>query len=128
MSYVVDAVPDGALAVISACTRLSLCSAEPAAGSGVAGVNAVRLVSYTVDAGDFTIQNASGDEAAAGGREVVIAAQSGGNATASGTATHAVLDDGTDIRLSRALASNVNTTSGQPAGIGSFKYVIPDPS
>lgn len=113
--YTDDAVLNAALAKVATCTRQSLCSGQPA---NFAGIAAVSLGSYTLTAGDgngdYVIAN--GDVS---GRKLTVGAQSGNNATASGSATHVALDDGTTL-LHVTTCASVGTTSGQPFTVAAY--------
>lgn len=113
--YTDDAVLDAACAKIATCTRLSACSGQPA---NYAGIAAVSLGSYTLTAGDgngdYVIAN--GDTS---GRKVTVGAQSGNNASATGTATHVALDDGSTL-LHVTTCASVGTTSGSPFTVAAY--------
>ena len=70
-------------------TRMAACSSEPA---NFAAIAAATLAEVTLAPGDFTIAN--GDTS---GRKVTISQKSGVNVTATGTANHVVLHNGTAI-------------------------------
>ena len=114
-----DSVFDAALSKIATSTTLTLTSGEPA---NLAGVAAVALGAYTVDSGDFTVAN--GDTS---GRKVTIGAQTGNNASGTGTVTHACLDDGTTLLAVTTVASQA-VVSGSPVDIGAFKFEMTDPT
>lgn len=113
--YTDDAVLNAALTKVATCTRQSLCSGQPA---NYAGIAAVSLGSYTLTAGDgngdYVIAN--GDVS---GRKLTVGAQSGNNATASGSATHVALDDGTTL-LHVTTCATVSTNSGQPFTVAAY--------
>lgn len=90
-------------------TRAVLCTTEPANYAAVAGVT---LVSYTVDSSDFTKGN--GDTS---GRKITLAQQSGNNASASGTAGHLALTNGTDTLYAVLTVTSQAVTSGNPVTI-----------
>lgn len=113
--YTDDAVLNAALTKVATCTRQSLCSGQPA---NYAGIAAVSLGSYTLTAGDgngdYVIAN--GDVS---GRKLTVGAQSGNNATATGSATHVALDDGTTL-LHVTTCATVSTNSGQPFTVSAY--------
>jgi hypothetical protein len=119
-----DSVPDTMLAKIATATRLVVTSAEPA---NFAGIAAVTLGSYVMTAGlgggDYSAA-ANGDTS---GRKVTVGAQSGNNASASGTATHVCLDDGTTL-LYVTTCPSVATNSGQPFNVAAWDIEILDPT
>lgn len=124
MTIASDAVLDGSLDVIATCTRVSVCSAEPA---NFAGIAAVSLGSYTLTAGDgngdWTIAN--GDVS---GRKITIGAQSGNNGTATGSANFLAYDDGATLHYTTAGDGDV-VNSGSAWSLGSYDVSeIADPS
>ena len=87
---VADAVLDAALNFVkNNATKLHVCSTAPA---NYAGIAAVELASVVIDSADFT-GPADGDTS---GRKVAVNAQTGMTVTASGTAAHIALSNGTD--------------------------------
>lgn len=101
-------VLDAALAEVATATRLVLCSAEPA---NYAGIAAVALADVTLTAGilvgDYTLANGDVD-----GRKVTVSAQSDFAIDASGTVTHIVLDDGTDLQYVTTCTAQALTAGG----------------
>jgi len=119
-----DAALDGTLDIIATCTRVSICSAEPA---NFAGIAAVSLGNYTLTAGDgggdWTIAN--GDTS---GRKITLGAQSGNNGTATGAANFLAFDDGTTMHWTIA-ADGDTVNSGSPVNISAVKVAeLADPS
>lgn len=112
-------VLDAALDVVSAATRMTLCSSAPA---NFAGISSVALADATLDSGDFSI--ADGDTS---GRKVTVAAQSGIEVDATGTVTHLALDDGETLLLVTEVTSQA-LTQGNTADVPAFDYEIADPS
>lgn len=124
MTIASDAVLDGALDIIATCTRVSICSSEPA---NFAGIAAVSLGSYTLTAGDgggdWTIAN--GDT---NGRKITLGAQSGNNATGTGAANFLAFDDGATLHYTTA-GDGDTVNNGSPFTISSYKVVeIADPT
>lgn len=110
---------DAKLDRIKACTRMYLCSAQP---STFAGIAAVSLGYYDLDSGDYS---ANADHTGTdGGRFTLVAAQSGNNATASGTGNHValVIQGSSELRRVTTCPS-VTVTSGQPWTSAAFKIV-----
>lgn len=116
-------VLDAALAEIATATRLTITSAQPA---NFAGIAAVLLGSYTISAGlgggDFSAAT-DGDVS---GRKTTVGAQSGNNATGTGSATHTCLDDGTTL-LYVTTSPTISVTSGQPFTVAAWDIEIEDP-
>lgn len=123
---VADAVLDAALNHIkNNATKLHVCSTQP---TTYAEANATyQLASVVIDSSDFT-GPANGDTS---GRKVTIGAQSGMLVTASGTAAHIALTNGTDtlyyvteIEPDTALVDNDSNT----CSTGAWKIEIADPA
>lgn len=118
-----DSVADAMLAKIATSTRLTVTSAEPA---NFAGIAAVLLGSYVMTAGlgggDYSAA-ANGDVS---GRKTQVLAQTGNNASASGSANHTCLDDGTTL-LYVTTCPAVSTNSGQPFNVAAWDIEVADP-
>ena len=113
-----DAFIDGGLLAIDNCTLMTVCSAEPLNKAGVA---AVALASVAITGVDFTIAN--GDTS---GRKVTVAQQTDIAITATGTANHVVIDDGTNILVTTCNAQSL--TSGGTVTVPAFDHEIGDPA
>jgi hypothetical protein len=101
-------------------TRYDICSAQPA---NYAGIAAVTLGTTTLVGGDYT--KANGDVS---GRKVTVAAKNGISITATGTANHVAISNGSNnLIYVTTLASNQSVTSGNTADIASFKVEIENP-
>jgi hypothetical protein len=86
---VADAVLDAALNHIkSNAVRLHVCTTAPA---NYAGISAVQLAIVTIDTSDFT-----GPADGTSGRKLTVAAQTGMEVVADGTAAHIALSNGSD--------------------------------
>lgn len=97
----------------------TLCSAQPA---NFAGIAAVKLASVALNkATDITIAN--GDTS---GRKMTISAKTGVAVTATGTGTHVVIDDGTNIFVTTTSSQAVS--SGGTVDIGAWKDEIAAPA
>ena len=99
---------DAMLDEIATCTRLVVCSAEPA---NFAGIAAVLLASVALTAGDgngdYTI--ADGDVS---GRKLTIAQQAAMAITNSGSANHIALDDGVTLKYVTTCTAQALTSGG----------------
>ena len=117
-----DAYMDAMLALIDNADTLTVCSAQPANEAGIAAV-ALASVALTPGAGngDFTLAN--GDT---NGRKLTIAQQAAISITASGDATHVVLDDGTNIYVTTCTTQTL--TSGGTVTVPAFDIEISDPA
>jgi hypothetical protein len=89
-------------------TRLTVCSAQPA---NFAGIAAVLLASVVMTAGvgngDYTA--ADGDTS---GRKLTVLQQTNMSITASGSATHVCIDDGTTLLYVTTCTSQALTSGG----------------
>jgi len=116
---VANDVLDAALGEIATSTTQTVCSAEPA---NYAGIAAVTLAASTVAAGDFTIADGT-----TSGRKTTVGEQAGVSITASGDATHVVLDDGTTM-LYGTTAPTQTLTSGGTVTVAAWAVEIADPA
>lgn len=119
-----NTVLDAALAEFATSTEQHVCSAEPANHAGIA---AVTLGNYTQTAGLGGASYGAAADRTGGGRETTVAANSGNNATASGTATHVAYTNGTVLKHVTTCPS-VSTNSGQPLNVGSHVVDFQDPA
>lgn len=121
--FMSDSVPDAMLDAIAAGSRVTVCSAQPA---NFAGIAAVLLASVAVTPGDgngdFTIAN--GDTS---GRKLTVAQQASISISASGTATHVCIDDGTNLLYGTTCTSQA-LTSGGTVTVPAFDIEIADPT
>jgi hypothetical protein len=104
---------------IATSTRMTVLSSQPA---NFAAIAAAMLASVTMAGGDFT--QAAGDTS---GRKVTMAAKSGVSITATGTATHIGLDDGTTLLYVTTCTSQA-LTSGNTVNIPAWKVEVADPA
>lgn len=116
-----DAYMDAMLAVIDNADTLTVCSGQPA---NVAGISAVALADATLTPGDgngdFTI--ADGDTS---GRKLTVAQQSNITIDTSGTATHVVIDDGTNLYVTTCTSQAL--TSGGTVTTPAYDIEVGDP-
>ena len=117
-----DNYMDAMLDLIATADTLTVCSGEPA---NVAGIAAVTLAAVAVTPGDgngdFVIAN--GDT---NGRKLTTAQQSAISITSSGTATHVVLDDGTNLYVTTCTSQVL--TSGGTVTVPAWDVEVADPS
>lgn len=113
-----DGFIDGGLDAIDGCTSLNVCSAEPANQAGIA---AVSLADVVIDGSDFT--KANGDT---NGRKVTVGQQTDISIDNTGTATHVVIDDGTDIFVTTCTSQAL--TSGGTVTVPAWDIEISDPT
>ncbi len=114
-----DAILDGMLALAEG-TKLHVCSAAPA---NYAGIAAVELASATISG---AYSKANGDTS---GRKNTLPAQTGIAITATGTADHIAISNGSDtLYLVTTLSASQALTSGGTVDTGAFDHEINDPS
>lgn len=118
--FVADAVMDAALDKVITCTRETVTSSQPANYAGIAAVTLAQKTGLT--SGSYT--KADGTTS---GRKVTVAAASAVSITASGTATHVCLDDGTTL-LAVTTCTSQALVSGGTVDIPAFAYEIADAS
>lgn len=113
-----DGFIDGGLDAIDGCTVLHVCSAEPANHAGIA---AVSLADVVIDGSDFT--KAAGDT---NGRKVTIAQQTDITIDNTGTATHVVISDTTDIFVTTCTSQAL--TAAGTVTVPAWDIEISDPT
>ena len=116
-----DVFIDGGLDRIDDCVTLTVCSAQPANYAGIAAVT-LAAVTLTAGAGNGDYTKANGDTS---GRKLTIAQQAAISITGSGTATHVVLDDATDIYVTTCTSQAL--TSGGTVTVPAWDIEIADP-
>lgn len=99
-----NSVMNAALTKIATSTTMTVTSSQPA---NFAAIAAAKLASVTVSGGDFT--QAAGTVS---GRKVTVGAKSALSITASATATHVCLDDGTTLLLVTTCTSQALVSGG----------------
>lgn len=122
-NYTNPSVLDLALTRIATANRLMVCAGFP---TSYANLTDRKLAEKTLIPGSgngvFTIQDRT-----AGGREIVVAAQSGLSVTASGTADHVVLvNTSTQTILLARTCANAVLTSGMQVSVPSFTHAFTD--
>ena len=112
-----DAFIDGGLDAIDGSTRLTVQPTEPAS---IANITANLLATVVTDGADFT--KANGDVS---GRKLTVAQQAAMSITATGTATHVTIDDGTDYYVTTCTSQAL--TSGGTVTVPAWDIEIADP-
>lgn len=113
---------DDFLDALATCTNMNVTSAEPANFAAIAGVSLADVTLTAGDGnGDYTIAN--GDT---NGRKLTVAEQAAVTVDSTGTATHVVLDDGTNIWVTTCTSQAL--TSGNTVTIPAFDVEIADPT
>jgi hypothetical protein len=102
-------------------TRIDICSALP--------------TTYAEATSTFTLGNKTGlntgatQNGASSGRRVIVPAITDGAVTATGTATHWALTDGSGILVAaQTLAASQSVTSGNVFTLGAISITFPDPA
>lgn len=116
-----DVFIDGGLDRIDDCVTLTVCSAQPANFAGIAAV-ALADVTLTAGAGGGDYTKADGDT---NGRKLSVLQQTAVPIDTTGTATHVVLDDGTDIYVTTCTSQAL--TSGGTVTVPQWDIEIADP-
>lgn len=111
-------VMDAALDKLATGTRETVCSGQPANFAGIAAVTLAQKTGLT--SGSYT--KAAGTVS---GRKTTLAAASAVSITASGTATHVSIDDGTTL-LAVTTCTSQALVSGGTVDIPAFAYEIQD--
>jgi hypothetical protein len=115
-----DVLDDGLQALTDATSKvLHICSAEPSSFANVASVTLGNKTPPTVGA----------PEARAGsGRKVVVSAITDGAVTATATATHYAIVDGSRLLAANTLAASQGVTDGNVFTLAAFDIGIPAPA
>lgn len=118
MPFIADTVFDNGLTVITTNgDRLDICSSEPATYAAVA----------TASLGNSVVTTGSPANGAVDGRRVIVGAITAGTVTATGTATHWALTDGTGVLYATgALAASQAVTSGNTFTLDAISITIRD--
>lgn len=121
MATLSNAVFDNGLSTLTTNgTRIDICSQEPTTYTEATST-------YTL--GNGTITTGSPADRTGGGREVSVTFDSSSSVTATGTATHFAITNGTDtIYATGALSASQSVTSGNTFTLASFTIGIPDPA
>ena len=123
MPFLNDRVYDNGLTVLDTeATTLHICSSEPATFGAVASVT---LGNVALGAADIGAPGAGSPN----GRQVTVQSKTGGNVTATGTASHYAITDTTNSRLLAAstLTASQAVTNGNTFATSSFTIRIPSP-
>ena len=117
-----DNYMDAMLDLIATADTMTVCSGQPA---NVAGISAVALADVALTPGDgngdFTIGN--GDT---NGRKLTVAAQNDIDIDTSGTATHVVIDDGTNLYITTCTSQALTDTG--TVSVPAWDIEVSDPS
>lgn len=98
-------------------TRIDICSAEPASFAGIAAVSL----------GNATVNTGAPQNGAVDGRRVIVPAITTGSVTATGTATHWALSNGTAILVATGpLTASQAVTSGNTFTLDAITIAIRD--
>jgi hypothetical protein len=117
-------VLDAACDEIATCTRLDVCTTEPTDLTEATSTYTVGNVTLTAGDGNGDYTVGDGDTS---GRKVAVAQQSITSASASGTALHIALSDGTSLLAVTSCTSQA-VTSGNPITVPTFDIEFADPT
>jgi hypothetical protein len=113
-----NAMIDGGLDKLITCTTLTVCAGQP---TSFADIAARKLATVVIDGSDFT--KADGDTS---GRKVTVGTQIDMSITATGTADHIAIDDGTDYAITTCTSQAL--TSGNKVTTPAFDIEIAGPT
>lgn len=113
-----DAMIDGGLDKMITCNRLTVLSGEPNSITDI--TTTYKLATSALVGGDFS--KANGD---VNGRKATVAQKTGLPITATGTATHVSIDDGTDFIVTTCTSQAL--TSGGTVTVPAWANEISDP-
>ena len=118
MAYINDEVYDQGLDYADTNgTRIDICSSEPATQGAIAGVSL----------GNDTVNTGATAAGATDGRRVIVPAITAGSVTATGTATHWALSNGSSILVATgALSASQAVTSGNTFTLDAVSITIRD--
>lgn len=114
-----DLMMDASLDYVAGATTMLVCTSQPADRTAAL---ASALASVSMAGGDYT--KADGNTS---GRKVTMAQKTNVPVTATGTATHVALIDGSTLRYVTTCTSQV-LTSGNTVTIPAWKAEVADPS
>lgn len=119
MAYINDEAFDQGLDYLDTNgTRIDVCSQEPTTYTEATST-------YTL--GNATVNTGATQDGATDGRRVIIPAISSGSVTATGTASHWALSDGTSVLLATgALSSSQAVTSGNTFTLNAISITVRD--
>lgn len=123
MATLSNRVYDNGLTVLDTeANRVDICSSEPTTYSAATSTSTLgNTTSISISAPE------DGDTS---GRKVTLAAITGGNVTATGTATHFAISDTSNSRLlaTGSLSASQDVTSGNTFSLTAVDIEIPDPA
>lgn len=115
-----DVLDDGLQSLTDAASKvLHICSAQPSSFANVAAVTLGNKATPTVGAPE---------DGASNGRRVIVSAITDGEVTATATATHWALVDGSRLLAANTLAASQAVTDGNVFTLAAFDIGIPDPA
>lgn len=118
--YAATAVLDALLDKIATGVVMTVCSTQPT--SYAQATSTYKLASVSMSGGDFT--KAAGSPS---GRQVTVGSKSGVSVTASGSAQHVAICDGSTLLYVTTLTAQA-LTSGNTVTIPSWIVTVTDPS
>ena len=122
MAFLADDIFDSGLNVLNtATTTIHITSQE-------ATTRTEAVTTYDLGDVSVSIPAAVDRTASGGGRKVVVPAVTTGSVTATGTASHYAIVDGTRLLVTGILSASQSVTSGNTFSLATFDIGIPDPS
>lgn len=122
MAFLADDIFDSGLNVLnSATTTIHITSQE-------ATTRTEAVTTYDLGNVSVSIPTAVDRTASGNGRKVVVPAVTTGSVTATDTATHYAIVDGTRLLVTGSLSASQAVTSGNTFSLATFDIGIPDPS
>ena len=109
-----SAMTDGGLTKMNTCIHLTVCAGQP---TSYADITTKKLATVTFSASSFTL--AAGDTS---GRKCTVPQQTAMSISASGTADHVAIDDGTDYIVTTCTSQAL--TSGGTVTVPAWKKEI----
>jgi len=120
MAFLADDIFDSGLNVLNTATTTIHITSQEATTRAEA--------TSTYDLGNASVAIPSAVDRSGGGRKVVVPAVSTGSVTATDTATHYAIVDGTRLLVTGSLSATQPVTSGNTFSLATFDIGIPDPS
>lgn len=109
-----DATLDSMLGIIAQATRVDVCSTQPTTYAEATSTYTLGNYTLTAGAGNGDWVLANGDT---NGRKLTLTAQTGNNATGSGSAQHLAFTNGTNTLYHVTTVTTQSTNSGSPLNI-----------
>jgi hypothetical protein len=116
MPFLNNSIRDSGLATLTGSRTLHICTSEPTTYSEATS---------TLTVGNAAITLPSASDATPTGRRIVVPAVTDGSATATGTATHYAIVDGSTLLAANALSNSLAVASGNTFTTTTFDITLP---